>query len=99
VLGSAISSTAGAASGSLIVFSTAFANVAAVTAFVAQLDSSSAVAGDDILIVWSDGGGDTNVSVISFDSANLASGVSLTNVAVLQGVTPGALIAANFDIV
>jgi len=100
VLGSAISSTAGAISGSMIVLTTDLANIAAVTAFMAQLDSgSAAAAGDDILVLWSDGQGDTNVAIASFSATLAASGFNLVNVATIQGVTPGALLAVNFDIV
>jgi len=99
------------ASANLILFTTAYANTAALITD-AQADITNATAtktSGTFLIGWTDGS-DTYVSLLSFEEgasatdglAGLASasGVTVTTLASLQGVTPGALLAAaNFDVV
>lgn len=99
-----------AATGSIILFTTAYASTAAlITDAKADLTlaSANAAASGQFLIAWTDGA-DTYVSLLNFNEgasagADLttlasASAVTVTTLATLSGVTPGALVAANFEI-
>jgi hypothetical protein len=99
-----------AATGSIILFTTGYASTAAlITDAMADLTLASALvaASGQFLIAWTDGT-DTLVSTLSFNEgasagADLttlasASAVTVTTLATLSGVTPGALVAANFEI-
>jgi hypothetical protein len=95
-----------AAGDNIIVLGSAIASAGAVSAWLATnvaLSSSNAVTGS-MVVVWTDGNGDTTVSLVghtALSTANFKSGglISITDLAVLEGVTPGALVAANFDFV
>lgn len=99
------------ASANMLLFTTAYANTAAMLAdATADLTLSTAtLTSGTFLLSWTDGN-DTFVSLLSFEEgasgtdgiATLASasGVSIVTLAQIQGVTPGALVAAtNFDFV
>ena len=75
-------------------------------AFASAIASSSAVS---TLVVWNNGN-DTYVSVVTVDvgtgkatagltSFGSATGLAAVNIAIIEGVTPGALVAGNFTIV
>jgi hypothetical protein len=92
----------------VIVLGSAFATTAGMIAAIVnggtqeiQLSSAgTAVTGSTYTIVWSDGT-DSYVSLLSVSGAtglNLTTG-GLTTLAQITGVTPGALVAANFDFV
>ena len=90
----------------IILLGTALSSAGAVSAFIATnitLASAIAVTGS-MLVVWTDGDGDTTISVLghtAMASASFGSSgpITVTDLAVLEGVTPGALVAANFDFV
>jgi len=98
------------ASADIILFTTAYASTAAlITDAKADITmATSTLVSGQMLAAWTDGT-DTFISLINFEEgasatdglATLASAsaVTVTTLAVLQGVTPGALVAANFDIV
>jgi len=100
-----------AATGSIILFTTAYASTAAlITDAQADLTlaSANAAASGQFLIAWTLGA-DTYVSLLNFNEgasagADLttlasASAVTVTTLVMLDGVTPGALVAANFSVV
>lgn len=98
-----------AAADNVIVIATAFANTAAMQTFLSTgiALASAAIATATFVVAWTDGS-DTYVSLVgatgagSAGATTLASGghtLSTTTLAVLQGVTPGALAAVNFDFV
>lgn len=93
------------AADSIIVLGTAYASTAGMLAAIVDggaqeiVLNGTAATGSTYTIAWTDGS-DTMVSMLTVS----ASGVSLTTggittLAVLTGVTPGALVAANFDFV
>jgi len=107
--GAAVSiASTGAAVNGVVVNSTAFASTASFISAIAtggsleiSVGTALGVSGN-LLVTWTDGS-DTYISLISVstgasagDAAYDASG--FYTLAQLQGVTPGALIAANFDI-
>jgi len=91
----------------VIVIGTAFASTAAMTTFMSTaiaLGTANLVGSGNFIVTWTDGS-DSYLSLVGFDNdtsghATLASATLTTQtLAVLQGVTPGALVAANFDFV
>jgi hypothetical protein len=94
------------AADNVIVLQSAFASTAGMIAAIVdggtqeiQLNAT-AVTGNTFIIVWTDGV-DSYVSELSVSGATaqqLSTG-GLTTLAVITGVTPGALVAANFDFV
>jgi hypothetical protein len=94
----------------VIVFGTAFANTAAMQSFfnTGVILASAAVGSANFLVAWTDGT-DTYVSLLdasiaagSAGATTLASAghtITTTTLAVISGVTPGALNAVNFDFV
>lgn len=95
----------------ITLFTTAYASTAAfladATADMTLLNSAAATAGS-LLVVWGDGN-DSYVSMLNFNEGGSgaagvlslnasASGISLTTLASLAGVSAGELIAANFDL-
>jgi len=112
VLGTAISAAATLAAGNVIVFATGFASTGALTTFLTSAGAITFATADmngsgNFIALYTDiAGTDTYVAVIHFDSgaaaqATMASAadVTVTNLAVIRGVSPGALVAANIDIV
>jgi hypothetical protein len=104
--------TAAAATGAMtaadnmIVLASAFANTASMIAAIVDGGTqeiglaATATTGMGYLIAWTDGN-DTYVSLLNVSGAtglNLTTG-SIETLTVLSGVTPGALVAANFDFV
>jgi S-layer protein len=95
-----------AATDNILVLTTALANTAAMIGFVASgITFTSAIAGSgNVAIAWTDGS-DTIISLIHYSASGTttlaASTASMTvaSLAVISGVTPGALVAANFDFV
>jgi len=98
-----------AAADNVIVIGTAFASTAAMQTFLSTgvALASAAVATATFVVVWTDGS-DSYVSLLGATGAGSAAATTLgsgghtlstTTLAVLQGVTPGALVAANFDFV
>lgn len=94
------------AADSIIVIGTAYASTAGMLAAVVDggaqeiVLNGTAVTGSTYTIVWTDG----NDSYVSLLSVAGATGVSLTTGTIttltqIAGVTPGALVAANFDFV
>jgi len=87
------------------------------TAIASETDLISAMKGDitlaasasaaSFLELWSDGNGDTYVSVVDYASKGAsheltlgsASAMSVTTLATLDGITPGAIVAANLDFI
>ncbi len=93
----------------LIVLGTAFANTAAMQSFfnTGVILGSAAIASANFLVAWTDGS-DTYVSLLDAADAGSANATTLgsaghtittTTLAVISGVTPGALNAVNFDFV
>ena len=93
----------------LIVLGTAFANTAAMQSFfnTGIILGSAAIASANFLVAWTDGT-DTYVSLLDAADAGSAGATTLgsgghtlttTTLAVISGVTPGALNAVNFDFV
>jgi len=105
-LGFVTAATALAATDNVIVLGTGqYASLAEMKSAIASggsmlLTLGSATAGN-ILIAWSDTNGDTNISIVAVGAGatGIASGASAQTIAILQGVTPGALVAANFDFI
>ena len=60
----------------------------------------SATAGD-LIVAWADTNGDTNITLFEVGANATGIGTAAANdtIAILSGVTPGALVAANFDFV
>jgi len=95
-----------AATDNIIVVTTAMANTAAIIGFVASgITFTSAIAGTgEVAVVWTDGI-DSYVSLLAFSASGTTTlaastaSMSISTLAQLQGVTPGALVAANFDFV
>jgi hypothetical protein len=98
------------ASADIILFTTAYATTAALITDAASditLGTGTLTSGD-LIALWTDGVV-TNVSLIHFEEGASAaggiialasaSGITVNTIAVLNGVTPGALVAANFDAV
>jgi len=104
-----MAATSMSATDNIIILGTALANNAAVSAWLATnltfgtaLDSTGS-----FVIAWTDGYGDTNINLITHTAGSASAvtfgsaGVVFTNttMATLTGVTPGALVAANFDFI
>lgn len=99
-----------ASNAEVMVLTTAYASTAAMIADLASgsgkatLTSATFVSGQELVIVWSDGS-DSYISIgtnLSSGGTTMASGslsVTDSTLAVLTGVTPGALVATNFDFV
>lgn len=99
-----------ASNAEIMVLTTAYASTATMIADLASgsgtvtLSSGTFVSGQEILIAWSDGN-DTLLSVgtvLTSGGVTMASGsltVTDSTLAAIQGVTPGALVAANFEFV
>jgi hypothetical protein len=100
-----------AATDNVLVLGTAYATTAAMMTFMKTglIFGSAAMAGSGGLVVaWTDGD-DTMVSIVNFEVASAQGGgttgslvsatLSTTTLASIAGVTPGALVAANFDFV
>ncbi len=93
----------------VIVIGTALATTAAMESLVKTLVfGSAALAGSGSLVVAWASAGDTNVSLVHFDVGSAQGGttaslitatLSTDTLAVISGVTPGALVAANFAFV
>lgn len=91
----------------VIVLGTGFdSNASALDWIDNNITFATALAGDGSFLVVYGTGSDTIVSVLEMSTATslltLASGsgaLSLTQIAIISGVTPGALVAANIDIV
>ena len=96
----------------VLINATAFASTAAMVSAVATAGSleikletggGGATAGS-LVVVWTDGS-DSYVSILgatagaSGANALIENGSAMSTIAILQGVTPGALVAANFDFV
>jgi len=98
------------ASANLILFTTAYGSTAAlITDAKADITlATGTLISGQFLIAWTDGS-DTFVSLLNFEEGasatdglvglGSASAVTVTTLAQLQGVTPGALAAVNFDVV
>ena len=112
VFGTAISAAATLAAGNVIVFATGFASTGSLTTFLTSAGAITFATADmdgsgNFISIYTDlAGTDTYVALIHFDSgaaaqATMASAadVTVTNLAVIRGVSPGALVAANIDIV
>ncbi len=95
----------------IILFTTAYATTAAlITDAKADITLQSAMASGEFIGVWTDGS-NTYVSMINFEeetqtaaTANAAtwasaSALTVTTMVMLDGVSPGALVAANFSVV
>lgn len=98
--------------GNVLLFTTGFASTGALSTFIASAGAITFATADmdasgNFLAVYTDlAGTDTYVAVIHFDvsaaaMATMASagGITVTNLSVIRGVSPGALVAANIDIV
>jgi len=113
VFGTAISAAATlGTTGNILVFATGFATTGALTTFLTSAGAITFATADmngsgNFVAIYSDTNGqDTYVALVHFDSgaaaqATMASAadVTVTNLAVIRGVSPGALVAANIDIV
>jgi len=102
-----------ATAANVLLFSTGFASTGALATFIAAAGTTITFATADMdgsgnfLAVYTDlAGTDTYVAVIHFDSGAAAqaamasaAGITVTNLSVIRGVSPGALVAANIDIV
>jgi len=96
------------ATDNVILIATAQANTAAMLTFLDGVTlTTAAIASAEFVVAWTDGT-DTYVTVVdaigdgSAGATTLASGghtLSANTLAVLAGVTPGSLVAANFDFV
>lgn len=98
-----------AATDNVIVIGTAFSTTAAMQTFVSTgiALASAAVATANMVVAWTDGS-DTYVSLLEATGAGSAGATTFgsgghtlttTTLATLEGVTPGALAAANFDFI
>jgi len=97
-----------AATDNVVIMGSAFASTAGLLAAIASggtqeiaFDGGTAAAdAGNLVVTWSDGT-DTYVSLVAVDAG--ASGISadaaVSTLAILSGVTPSALVAANFDFV
>jgi hypothetical protein len=96
------------ATDNIIVIATALSTTAAMIDFVDGVTmTTAAIASASFVVAWGDGS-DTYVTLVdaigagSATAVTLASGghtITVSTLAVLQGVTPGALVAANFDFI
>jgi hypothetical protein len=99
-------STAMEASDNVVVITgTGFANWSGVIDYIGngksgQISFVAASAAGNLLVVWDNTEGDTVVSLATVTATVtvLTTGISAYDLAVLTGVTPGQLVAANFDI-
>lgn len=112
VFGTAISAAATLGAGNVIVFATGFASTGSLTTFLTSAGAITFATADmdgsgNFISIYTDlAGTDTYIALIHFDSgaaaqATMASAaaVTVTNLAVIRGVSPGAMVAANIDIV
>jgi len=89
----------------VVVAATAFASTAdmisaiAVGGSLAITTLADASAGGNLAVVWTDGS-DSYVSIVGVTGATglITANADVDTLAVISGVTPGALVAANFDI-
>jgi hypothetical protein len=99
------------ATDNIIVLGTALANVAAMEAFLntaITFSTANFEMSANFLVAWSDGNNNTYISVLGSTDAGSAGATTLTSasstitsttLATLNGVTPGQLVAANFDFI
>lgn len=105
----ASSATTMAATDNILILTSAYASTAAMmTDLSSGITMATALRGSGTLVVVFTDGNDSLVSLVGFsasaDNADLILSsaddeMSITTLAVIQGVTPGALVAANFDFV
>lgn len=95
----------GADNNIIVITATGFADSSAMRSAIALGGSlevttnTDASAGGNLVVVWGQGN-DTYVSLVGVTGATglVTSNADVDNLLILQGVTPGALVAANFDI-
>jgi hypothetical protein len=99
-----------AAATTIIRYTTALdASTDLISAMKADITLASACGSSDFAVLWSDGNGDTYVSVVSWEASSGsasttlggdgASAMTVTTLATLDGVTPSALVAANLEFI
>jgi len=98
------------ATDNIVVMHSAYANATTLIAAIASggaheigfagAGSGGFAANGNLVVVWFDGS-DTQVSLVSLaaGASAVATASTVTTLATLQGVTPGALVAANFDFI